>query len=149
MEHAINTGLIPLGEKRNNVVVKDSDIEAICDLISKGYSTKEICNIINIPNCNMRRLVQNIKNGHCRKNISSKYDFSNMNTAKRIFSEQEIRIICSLLEKDRNMSTIDILKALNINYYILDNNIKSSYNTAISSIRNKKTFIEICNEYNY
>lgn len=149
MEHAINTGLIPLGEQRVNSVASDAEIEHICELISKGYSTKDICSIIAIPNCDMRRLVQNIKNGHCRRSISSKYDFSNMNTVKRILSDDQIRIICNALEINHNATAAELLSLVGVDYNGMERKQKSCYASFISNIKHKKSFKNICNEYNY
>ena len=77
--HAIDNGLIPTGTNRANGKVPEEFIHEICKLLEAGYSTLEIRGMLKPPvECNMRRLVQNIKNGHCHSIISRNYDFSNL-----------------------------------------------------------------------
>lgn len=149
VQHAIQNNLISLGEDRNNTVATNEQIEEICELLSKGYTTKEICSMVYIPNCDLRRLIQNIKNGHCWKHISSRYDLSNMYKVSYTLNEDQIRVICSALEIDNKLSAHELLQLVGINYNSMDKNTKSRYASFISSIRHKKIFIDICNEYSY
>jgi len=149
MQHAVNNNLITLGEDRSNSVVTNEQVEYICYLISEGYSTKQICSIFPIENCDMRRLVQNIKNGHCWKHISSKYNFDNMDKVYRILSYDQINIICKYLESNPKISTKEVLNYIGLDYGNMDKKNKARYATLISCIRNKKTFINICDKYDY
>lgn len=150
VRHAIKNNLISLGEDRVNTVATNDQIRSICELISQGISTKEICKMINIPNCDMRRLVQNIKNGHCWTHISKDYDFSNMDKVTYTFNEDQIRIICKYMEDHgKSSSSQEILSLFGLDYHSMDKKQKMKYASVISDIRNKRTFVNICNEYNY
>ncbi len=106
--------------------------------------------MVYIPNCNMRRLVQNIKSGHCWKHISSKYDMSNVNTITYTLNENEIRAICEYMQNNGRSSTAhELLSIVGLDYNSMDKSTKSRYASFISSLRNKKIFMDICNEYNY
>lgn len=147
IQHAINNNLFNLGETRGNSKYKNEQIEEVCLLISKGYTTEEITNKTSIDS----KTVQNIKNGHCWKHISQKYDFSNM-SVKNHFSDNDIENICKLFEKcGTDIGTKDVLTHIgsSINYDNLNSKEKSRINACISSIRRKKTFKNICNKYNY
>lgn len=150
--HAFNNGLVSIGEDRENSILTNEQAHYICKLIQSGYSTKDICSMVNINGVkDLRRIVCNIKNGSCWKHISSQYDFSNANKVKRLFTNDEIHFICKCFQNYgvKNITTKEILALLGIDLDALDSKQKSVYNTCVSSIRNKKTFKDICNLYNY
>ena len=147
--HCINSGLMPLGEDRQNSVFTNQQVEQICELISIGKTNKEIENIMQLYDHNVPTLIQNIKNGHCWKHISKKYDMSNANK-KEVFSIDQINKICEYFEKyGRNVKYKEILDYLNIDYSNMDNKKLNCLNSCICGLRNKKSYKEICNEYNY
>jgi hypothetical protein len=151
-DHAFKHNLIALGQDRKNTVLSNEHVHILCKLIKDGYSTKEIVDMLKnyFPKCDLRRIICNIKNGHSWSHISDQYDFSNSDFAKRILTESEIHYICNLFQiHGRKLSTPEILKLLGMDYYIMDEKTKRSYNTCISAIRNKKNFKEICDLYNY
>lgn len=74
MNHAKLNNLFIKGEDRKSTKLLNDQVEIICELISKGIGPKEISNIMNIDNCNIEKIVQNIKNGHSWRFISEKYD---------------------------------------------------------------------------
>ena len=74
MIHAIDNNLFKFGSDRSNTVYDEQLIHYICNLISKGYSYKQVEKILGFD---CEKLYHNIKNGHCWKHISKQYDFSN------------------------------------------------------------------------
>ena len=76
--HAFDSGLVSLGDRRMNGKASDELIHNICRLIQDGYSPKEIQTMVKTSiQCDLRRLITNIKNGHCHTNISKYYNFGN------------------------------------------------------------------------
>ena len=154
MIHAVNNGLVPMGNTRNNGLVPDEFVHEICKLIQDGYSPEQIQNMLTPPvKCDFRRLITNIKNGHCHSFISKNYDFSNawnVNDNDRKFTEDQIHIICKYFQDHgKNATTKEICDILNIDYGNLDLTNKRRYFAAVSAIRNKKTFNSICDLYDY
>lgn len=153
--HAINNGLISMGSNRANGIVDDAYVRKICQMIQDGYSNQDIVAACSPPpvDCNVSRLIQNIKNGHCHSNISKEYDFSNaynVNINDRRFTKNQIEEICRMFEiYGKDLDTKCICKNLGIDLDLLDKKMKSRYFAAVSSIRQKKTFQDICCKYNY
>ena len=79
IQHALSNGLFNLGSTRGNSKLNESQVRRICELISDGKGPKEIEKLMNIPNCNIEKIVQNIKNGYSWKHISCEYDFGQLN----------------------------------------------------------------------
>ncbi len=149
IQHALQNNLFNVGETRNNSILSNSDVEKICKLISQGKTNKEIIDIMNIHNCNLSSIIQNIKNGHSWTHISNKYDLSNM-WNKNKFTNDQIHLICKYFETyGKNKSYKDVLRYLDIDVDSLSNNELNILNNSISGIRSKKTFKEICIKYNY
>lgn len=149
IDHCINTGLMPLGEERKSSVYTNKEIEQICQLISEGKSNPEIRDIMGYPDNTIFRTIQNIKNGHCWKHISKKYDFSNANT-KNVFPDETIHMICKYFEDNgTHVSYKKILKDIGYNYENLSEKELSCLNSYICNLRVKGSFKDICNQYNY
>ena len=149
MEHAVNTGLYTFGEDRDNSLLTNEQVHQICKLIADGKSQDEIANIMNLQNCNVRKIVTNIKLGLSWKNISKDYDFSNA-YKKSKFTDEDVHTICKYFQDHgRDTPTSEICKLVNIDYYNLSNIEKNRIIASISAIRKKKTFKNICNLYNY
>lgn len=152
--HAIENGLIRMGIDRANGVAPESLIRKICEMIQNGYSTYDIVNTITPSvSVDMYKLVNNIKNGHCHSNISKEYDFTNawsVERDNRIFTVEQINAICQMLQDHgTNLSTKYICTSLGINYEKLPSTERERYSRAISSIKRRKHFTEITNNYNY
>lgn len=150
MDHCIKTGLMTLGEKRKNSKFNNDQIEYICQLISEGKTDTEIKNLMNLNNCNVPKLVQNIKNGHCWKHISQNYDMSKSYKRRR-FTDSEIHKICNYFElnKTANYNYKNVLEYIGIDWRKLDRKELNCIISCLSSIKNKKLFVDICNKYNY
>ena len=141
-----------MSEDRSNSILTNEQAHYICKLIESGYSTKDICSMVRIDGVkDLRRIVCNIKNGSCWKQISSQYDFSNANRVKRIFNDEQIHFICKCFQDYgiKAFSTSEILNLLGIDYKSLNDKEKDLYITCVSNIKYKKTFKDICNLYNY
>jgi hypothetical protein len=151
VHHAFSNNLISLGEDRISSVLTNNQVHEICKLIELGYSTKDICNILNYDNCDLRRIICNIKAGLSWKSISSLYDFSSAYKNKYLFTNDQIHFICHYYQTyGKDIITANsILKLIGINTDILTDKELSNYFTCISNIKHKKTFKEICNLYNY
>ena len=79
----------------------------------------------------------------------SNYGFIH-NTITNTFNEDQIRIICKYMEDHgKSSSSQEILSLFGLDYHSMDKKQKMKYASVISDIRNKRTFVNICNEYNY
>ena len=151
IDHCIQTGLMPLGETRNNSVYTDEEVEKICKLISEGNTNAEIVSILgySLSDKKIFKLIQNIKNGHCWKHISCKYDFSNAKS-KNVFTNEMIHAICKYFEYNGTKITYKkILQDIGIDYSDMSEKELDCLNACICNLRTKTSFKEICNQYNY
>ena len=149
INHCINTGLMPLGEERNNSIFTNDQIKKMCELISQGKTNAEIEILMQLHNCNIPKTIQNIKNGHCWKHISKDYDLSNAHS-KFKFTREEIHKICKYFEDNgRNVGYKEVLRYMNIDYSNMDNKKLDCLNSCICGLRSKKTYKDICNQYKY
>lgn len=73
MRHASNNKLFHYCEDHQNSKLSNDEVNRICQLIIEGKSNVEISEIINRPDCNIRKIVTNIKIGHSWRSISKKY----------------------------------------------------------------------------
>lgn len=155
MQHARKIGLTKIGEDCTNSIMTNAQIEIICKLIANGKSPYEINNICKFEynwdnSIDYSAITDSIKNNYAWKEISSKYDFSNMYHRKFKFSENEIHEIYKLFEKfGRDLSYKSILNKLNIDYSNFDSKELANLNACIYGIRNKKYFKKICDLYDY
>jgi hypothetical protein len=151
MNHAFSNNLISYGEDRNNSVLNNYQIREICKLIEAGYSTKDICEKLKYDNCNLRRIICNIKSGLSWSFISSEYDFSNAYKNTPLLNNDQIHFICSYYQNNGKNSIIakDLLSLIGIDMNLMNDKEKLCYETCISSIKHKKNFKEICNQYDY
>lgn len=148
IQHALNNNLFNLGETRRNSKLTNDQIRLICSKISKGESPKQISNEMDIKDCNIDKIVMNIINGHSWKHISKDYDFSNMYRITFMFTENQVHLICKYLEMNgENIKTKEILNYLGI--IPKSNEEFKKYSTALTAIRKKKNYKNICNQYNY
>ena len=148
IQHAINNNLFNLGETRDNTKLTNDQARLICEKISEGKSPKQISNEMNLKDCNIDKIVQNIMNGLSWKHISCDYDFSNAYKRVPTFTDEQVHLICKYLELNgKSSSTKEILNYLGI---IPENNKQLKvYISALYTIRNKKYYKDICNMYNY
>lgn len=72
MIHAKENKLFRYGEDHANSKLTNEQAECICKLILDGKSPTEIASIMNLD-CNVQKIVQNIKGGYSWKNLSKKY----------------------------------------------------------------------------
>lgn len=76
MEHAKENKLFTYGENRKLSKLSNSQIIELCELIDKGFKNKEIIEIVNFgKDLNMDKYLNNIRFGHCWKEISRNYNF--------------------------------------------------------------------------
>lgn len=148
IQHALNNNLFNLGETRDNSKLTDNQARLICEKISNGKSPKQISNEMNLENCNVDKIVMNIMNGLSWKHISKDYDFSNAYKKPSVFTDEQIHSVCKYLElngKDTgSRELLDHLRIVPKDYMDFRN-----YTTVLSSIRRKKYFKNICDQYNY
>lgn len=138
MIHAIDNNLVSLGEDRDNAILNNELVHRICKYIEEGYSTKDICSMVAVPiDCDLRRIICNIKAGLSWKHISQKYDFSKASTVVRLFTAEQIHFMCKYFQDNgvKSITTPELLKLIGIDFNLLNKQEKSKYSTCVSSIR--------------
>lgn len=147
VEHAFKTGLRKCGEDSSHVVFTNEQVHAVCKCMEDGMNIYELSRFVFgiEPTQQIQTLCKNIYGRKFWKEISSQYDLDNYKR-DRIFSSNQVHVICKCLIEDRNMKTIDILNRLQIYNYNKDE--YEVYNRAIWNIRRGKSFKEITNLYN-
>lgn len=147
MKHASRTGLfVAKGENRDNSKLTEDQVRLICEKICEGKPPKQISEEMNLSNCGIDKIVMNIINGFSWRHISREYDFSTKFKRQFLFTEEQIHEMCRYFEQDVTTSTREVLNRLGIDYTEDDLNY---YKVAISAIRRKKNYKNICNKYNY
>lgn len=131
-QHALRTGLIPLGEKRENAPISDKDADDICKMIMQGYSNMEIANIMNVP----IPLVMRIKTGESYVNVSANYPNLKDMIAYSApnLTEDQVRKICELLLQGYTMDKIA--------------EIIGCTKTQVMNVRRGRNYTDISSEYN-
>lgn len=146
IQHALHNNLFNIGETRNNTKLTNDQARLICKKISQGKTPKQISIEMNLSNCNIEKIVMNILNGHSWKHISKDYDFTNSYKRSFLFTIDQIHEICRYFETNIEASTKEVLEHVGVEYN--DDNIKN-YVVAVSAIRKKKNYKNICAQYNY
>lgn len=149
MKHASRTGLfIAKGEYRDNTKLTIDQVKSICEKISEGKSPKQISDEMNIEDCNIDKIVMNILGGYSWRYISKDYDFSNAYKKPSVLTDEQIHSVCKYLELNgKDVGSREILDYLGIvpeTYKIFRN-----YTTVLCSIRKRKYYKDICDQYNY
>ena len=116
-------------------------IESICILLSKGKNVYEIIDLLNLDNTvQYKMLITNICKKKLYKSISYKFNIPLFISSKNYLTTDEVHIVCKMLEEGKSYFTV--LRAID-----RDNNANNI--AIISGIRNKRTYIEISDKYNF
>lgn len=77
MKYASDNNQFRLGENHQNSKLDNEIVIKICELIDQNYSNKQIKEKLNLDsyNCNIGKIITNIRLGLSWKNISRNYDF--------------------------------------------------------------------------
>ncbi len=73
IQHAIKNNLFNLGETRQNSKLTNDQVRMICKLIVEGKRNYEIAEMVGVENCNVSKIVTNIKLGKSWRHISKDY----------------------------------------------------------------------------
>lgn len=149
IQHALSNNLFNLGETRNNSKLTEKDVRLICEKISEGKTPQQISDELNIDNCKLRGIVNNIKNKRSWVHISDEYNFDKSYN-KNNFSDDDIHKICKYFETyGIDHSYKEVLSYLNIDYSNMSVKELNRFNSCIVGIRRKNTFKSICDLYDY
>lgn len=148
-KHAFETGLAinNIGERSHLAKLTDSQVETICQLLSEGKRYFEILNIIGLENnANNRDMIGNIYRRIAWTQISNKYEFPDYDDRFRVNSKETIKYICKAIE--------DGLDNKAVYEKVFNKPLKSSRDDKqnyelIRLIRNKKSFTDISEKYNF
>lgn len=104
VDHAVETGLIPRGEARNNTLYKDEEIMKVCSLLSEGVRMCDISRQTGVD----YYIVKAVYNKRSWTHISDKYTFKT--ERKKCISDETAIWICTQLEN--KIAIKDILKVV-------------------------------------
>lgn len=129
---------------RNNLISKKgieyTDVLKcmICKAIEEGKTPKEISAIFDIPYTdNFKKLISKVRTNYRWKNISKYYSIN-----RAITSTDTIHSICKLIEKDKTITAPQIAKSIGVVY-------DPCFATLISSIKRKKQWVRISDNYDF
>ena len=147
VEHAFETGLRKCGEDSSHAVFTNEQVHAVCKCMQDGMNLYELSRTVfgMEPNQQIRTLCINVYGKKFWKEISSQYDIDNYKR-DRIFSVNQVHIICQCLIENKNMASKEILNRLQISRYSKED--YEVYNRAIWNIRRGKSFKEVTSLYN-
>lgn len=142
--HAYQTGLKHklIGEECPFSKYTEEQIHRLCQGIEKNLSAKECLQLAGLP-VEKKWIVNSVKNGQTWVDISNQYNITKT-PAIKLFTDDEIHKICSLLELGFNRNEI-----LNIIKPNLDINDQSRYSKVIYNISKRNSYNYISNNYNF
>ncbi|MBR2212859.1 MAG: HNH endonuclease [Eubacterium sp.] len=158
IHHAIETGLRnTFGENIHTAVLTADQVLMISELIIKNTPLNEIIYMTGLPNSNQsHRLIWRILNKETWATITKDYDFSkyNPNTSEwhQVFTYDQLHSICQFLEINGVQSdTQSIMDYIGLGevFRNLSYRDKKKYYGAISKLKCKSRFKDICEKYNY
>lgn len=113
--YAVKDGCIKTGEAGVNSKLTDNQIRTICEMIQAGMRPIDIENSINIPGCNIKNTIFNIKYGHSWRNISKDYNFPGPHVNNDPFTSEQKREISRIFrEYGTNLRNKEVLSLLGI-----------------------------------
>lgn len=135
----------------------DDEVVTICKLLESGAGYREI--LLNLGYevdkmttnqlQNMCDIIGDIRNGNRYKNISKDYDIAYDNVIRydQIFDNDKIHFICKCLED--GMKTPEILNLLGLTKDKISERDYERYRHFISTVKTKKVFTSISDNYNF
>ena len=98
IQHAIRTGLTPVGEDSANAVYSQENAIKLCALMARGMGAKEALLTIGMPyNPQTKAFAEHLKYGDSWKHITQNYEFQTKHNDHH--TEPEIHLICQYIEK--------------------------------------------------
>ena len=144
--HAMEHGNFKFCEDRYNSIFTNEQVHYICSLLEENKSYKEILNLLGFEiNDNNLDLIGNIKRGITYKKISSNYNLSNHECNFSNYTNEQIIQICEYIKQGLDYKQIANL----IGRDISTRRQRKTFAEFISRIRNKKTFKEITQNYEW
>lgn len=136
-----------ISERRNSGFDKytDEQIHGICKLMQDGeMNWRKIVDAVGLEATpNTRKLVSVIRNGskHARSKVVSQYNIPPY-ANKRIYTEDQIRYICYLIQSDPTLPTENIIT-------LADLPVNDSTKLTVNQIRWRKTHRDISKDYKW
>lgn len=108
-QYAYKTGMNKnIGENCNFSILTNCQVIKICEMLEKGMRYRDILLELgmDINNSNNFDLIGNIKRGIAWNSISCNYTFPNINYSFLAYSEEEVRLMCELIQQNKSYSEI-------------------------------------------
>lgn len=145
--------------RRNNNTNKfksltNEQVHSICQMLENGVSVSNIVSVLYPDKLNDANFVENAKQCIRRilrkdgySDISVNYDFSKYKRENRSMDKDTIKWVCEMIEL--GYRNIDINRILYSDYDNFHKKVKNKLNARISSIRIRKNYSSISNNYNW
>ena len=144
---AYDNGLMPSGEDSPISILSNDDVRQVCLMLQNGIDKREICTFLRSKGiAHPYGEINSIYTRRTWKRISKDYVFYNYDVREPVFTEQEIHLICKLLESKLPYS--NIISQLGYDYDSLSEREKNNMYQAISRIKCGHAFKEISSQYN-
>ena len=139
---------IQVGETHRSILTNEQ-VHLICKGLEQGISYNEIARSIGPTDYKyIKTLIRSIRVGDAWKFIGGQYTFAEYESiVPHKFTNDEVYKICEGLESNLNYK--EILVSLGYDIYNIDNNTLKSYNRTISSIRKKKLYKDISENFDF
>jgi len=154
--HSIETGLRnTFGENVHTAVLKEEQVYIASEMLMRKYPYDAILQHMGLPkNQQTYKLLFRIHKKETWLSITKNYNFPEYDTAfhNQIFTYDELHQICNyLVQNGIQSSTYDIMNHIGKGeiFKCLDYSDKKKYYGAITKIKSKRMFKNICNQYDY
>lgn len=145
--HAIENGLNFRGEDKPNAKLSNLQVNSICKLLEEGHDYDFITTELNLSNIpGIHNILHDIKCGKSWTFISNNYNIPKHKIVNnRMLSNDQVKIICEEIVKDRNVSNSILFELAGI-----DASTPEKYNKmrhCIESIKQRKAYTDISKYY--
>jgi len=146
--HSFDTGLNNnIRENHAKAKLTNDQVHLICQCLEKGMTIKEIEPLIIDTGCiDLGRNIRAIRERKAWVTISKDYSFSSRNN-RDMFCDDEVRIICKMIEADAGYK--NILISLGIDISTLSSKELANYCDIISNIRVGKYYSDISKDFDF
>jgi len=137
------------GQDNGYSELTDDQYREICRLLEAGFWPYQINKIMNLD-IDITNIAQKIKSGSSGQIFSAEFDFSNIaKNDYRKFSEDQVRYICQTLQDSPEISYTDILINMGFDVNSMNHQQVKKLRDTISTIKRRKSYVEIGKEYNF
>lgn len=149
VDHAINTGLSPIGDKNPNAKLTNNQVHEICRLMCENVSDREILRRVRLPETKkMLDILIKIRTKNLWTSISDLYPMPGLlkpKSAEIRYEEEFINLFCQMISEGKSNREIATYMEIDLkNKRHID-----KFYRVLNRIRNRETYTEISKNYNW